>query len=768
MLILIVAEGPDKGRIYEWADDQTVIVGRESKDVRLSDGKASRQHARFKCEGGKWYVRDLASRHGTLVNRVRVSGKTPLADGDRVQIAQTQLVVARIPAEQAERAALMGEHANHYPAIPNQTGYRKFIPSASTAAALTAAVIAVGCSGWLTLSLTGAYQELQGNILASQSDLTTNITDAQRVATEAQTQATQAQLAMADRTDEVLSEVQALGASSTPVLNEILASIQDQDGDTEQLDEIRQALIDLQNTSQPALDAILARVESQSSQWMTLAEVRDVMVRQQEETANLLPELQALAVATRDNEQSLATLRETIEKVQARPDLDAKILDQLEATVAELRARPTTDQIARGVRQALAKEQNKTDSLLRKIETRLADSSSPEAQDLIAPLREALAAQTQATEQLVNQAFDQQRTQSVTQLAEIKTFIQSQSGESATALRDVVNQLDSQSDLESLLASVQEIKAGSIDEESMALLRDLTTKLETAPTTEQLASAVAEVVAGQLSTTHPLLEEIAGALDDSAEQTQAGQALLEQVRLALVAQQENDVRLDQIYDLLAATEGGSDSDALKQVLREIRTKSIAGMDELRSTIRREVQAGLTEQRLATARDLRPAPTVALTLPDEVEPVEVPLTTDPVNTVTPGADAIAMASPQDKDTFRVQQEPTKRDELTEVEQAYRLAFQTGKPITLGGGSIDPKTGKVKPGRTLDPSAAKAAGITDWRDWYLMDDFAERMRLQQQAVKYHNARNDENRVFGIPSGAPKAIESIVPSRRDGNGG
>ncbi len=27
MLILIVAQGPDKGRIYEWADDDGLVVG---------------------------------------------------------------------------------------------------------------------------------------------------------------------------------------------------------------------------------------------------------------------------------------------------------------------------------------------------------------------------------------------------------------------------------------------------------------------------------------------------------------------------------------------------------------------------------------------------------------------------------------------------------------------------------------------------------------------------------------------------------------------
>ncbi len=749
MLILIVAEGPDKGRIYEWTDDQTVIVGRESKDLRLSDGKASRQHARFKCEGGKWYVRDLASRHGTFVNKIRTEGKTPLADGDRVQIARTQLVVARVPAEQAERVALIGDHNTHDPSRQSLPGSRRFIPRASTAAAMAAAVFAVGCSAWLYQNTTDANLKLREDLLASQAGMTAELTQSQLAATDAQTRATQAQLAMADRTDEVLSEVQALGASSTPMLNDILASIQAQGGDIEQLGEIRQALVDIQSTNQPTLDAILARVESQSSQWMTLAEVRDVMMRQQADTASLLPELQSLALATRANEQSLDTLRQAIEQVQASPNLDAKVLDQLEATVAELRARPSIDQIADGVRQALAKEQGKTDALLSQIETRLA--ASPDVQELIAPLREALTSQAQATEQLVTQAFDQQRTQTDEQITELKTLIQSQSGETATALRDVVEQLGDHGDLDAVLASVKQIQAGSNDAESMALLRELTTKLESAPTTEQLADAVAKVVTGQLDSTRPLLEQIASSLDDSAKQSEAGQTLLEQVRLALLAQQENDARLDQIYDLLASADTGTDNDALRQVLREIRTKSIAGMDELRSTIRREVQAGLSEHRLAGVRDTRAAPSLALTLPDVVEPVSVSsYTAEVVAPSTPG-DIVAMATPQGQDIIRVQQDtPKQGNALTDVEQAYRLAFMTGKPITLGGGSVNAQTGKATIGRTLDPSAAKAAGITDWRDWYLMDDFAERMRLQQQAVKYHNGRQG-NGIIGIPARA-----------------
>ncbi len=752
MLILIVAEGPDKGRIYEWADGQTVIVGRESKDLRLSDGKASRQHARFKCEGGKWYVRDLASRHGTLVNKIKTEGKTALNDGDRVQIGRTHLVVARVPAEQAERVALLGGQPAVGDSWAGTPTYRRFIPRASTAAAVAAAAFAVGCSGWLYMNTTDANLKLREDLLASQSDAT----GAQLAATEAQTRAAQSQLAMADRTDEIFNEVQALSSSSTPVLNDILASVQSQNGNNEQLDEISLALAELHDTSQPTLDAILARVESQSSQWMTLAEVRDVMKRQQADTAELLPELQAVALATRANEQTLDVLRQQIEQAQARPDLDGKVLDELEAVVAELQARPTLDQVVTGVRRALAQEQQKTDALLNRIEDRLA--KRPGTQELIAPLRQALTSQAQATEQLVAQAFEQ-RDQTTKQLAELKTLVQSQPGETVTALGGVAGQINDHGDLDAVLAAVKQIEAGAGDTEAMDLLRELALKLESAPTSQQLAEAVALAVTDQLDATRPMLEQIASSLESSAQQDETGQVLLEQVRLALQAQSETDARLDQIYDLLASSNNsGADNDALRQVLAEIRTKSIAGMDELRSTISREIQAGLTEQRLAGMRDPRMTPSIA----------HAPIATESagISIPTRSTDTLAMATPQVRDTIRVDQEtPVSSNVLTDVEQAYRIAFKTGKPITLGGGSVDAETGMVTKGRTLDPTAAMAAGITDWRDWYLMDDFAERMRLQQQAVKYHNDRHGKLDIIGIPDSASESNGDLTPQRGSG---
>ena len=736
MLILIVAEGPDKGRIYEWSDEQTVIVGRESKDLRLSDSKASRQHARFKCEGGKWYVRDLASRHGTLVNKVRLQGKTQLNYGDRIRIGQTELVVARMPVEQLERATLLGDQPSKGQAwrdLPRDSKW--YLPRPTTAAAMAAATFAIGCSAWMVLSTSDANQSLRSDLLASQD----RATDAQLAAVDAQTKATESQLAISDRTNQILDEVMTLGSNITPVIHETLASVKTQQQNTEVLNDINQALAQMHSSSMTTLDTILAGIESQSAQWHTLSQLQDALAQQNSDAARVLPELQAVAATAQANESTLSEIKQQIELAQARPDLSAEVLDQLEAVAAELKDRPTLDEVTQGVRTALAREQAQTDKLLARIEKQL--SGRPDSQALIEPLREALAAQSEATEQMITQAFNQQ-TVSADQVDELKSLIQAQPDETATALRDVIGELDHNIDLAPVLTAIENIQTGSADSESIALLNELSAKLQSGPSSEQLAQAVTQAVTEQLNTTRPLLEQIAGTLDATVDQSQTSAELIEQLRLALLAQEAADTRLDQIYDMLASAEAGSDSSALRQVLREIRTKSIAGMDEMRSTIRREIQAGFTDQRLAMGR------TTDLPLLDDDEPID-PMPSNDSEMVTHNNDqALAMAANDVTPDVSVS---TNDDGLTDVEHAYCLAFKTGKPITLGGGGIDPETGLVKQGRTIDPASAKAAGVTDWRDWYLMDDFAERMRLQQQAIQYHDHQRSNPSLLSIPDGA-----------------
>lgn len=66
---------------------QEVVVGRSTDcDVTLPDDPfVSTKHARFFRDGDTWYVEDLGSTNGTLVNAVRISAPQTLRIDDRVQ-----------------------------------------------------------------------------------------------------------------------------------------------------------------------------------------------------------------------------------------------------------------------------------------------------------------------------------------------------------------------------------------------------------------------------------------------------------------------------------------------------------------------------------------------------------------------------------------------------------------------------------------------------------------------------------------------------------
>ncbi len=63
------------------------VMGRDKAcDVFLDDKQASRQHARVFSDGRQFYVEDLASRNGTLVNGGKIQGRYPIQHGDEIRI----------------------------------------------------------------------------------------------------------------------------------------------------------------------------------------------------------------------------------------------------------------------------------------------------------------------------------------------------------------------------------------------------------------------------------------------------------------------------------------------------------------------------------------------------------------------------------------------------------------------------------------------------------------------------------------------------------
>lgn len=65
-------------------------VGRSKEaDVRIDDRYASSVHARVFSREGRFYVEDMNSTNGTLLNGATLRGEAELIDGDTVQIGDT-------------------------------------------------------------------------------------------------------------------------------------------------------------------------------------------------------------------------------------------------------------------------------------------------------------------------------------------------------------------------------------------------------------------------------------------------------------------------------------------------------------------------------------------------------------------------------------------------------------------------------------------------------------------------------------------------------
>jgi FHA domain-containing protein len=66
-------------------------VGRSKEsDVQIEDRYASSLHARVFPREGRYFVEDMSSTNGTLLNGATLKGEAELVDGDTVQIGDTE------------------------------------------------------------------------------------------------------------------------------------------------------------------------------------------------------------------------------------------------------------------------------------------------------------------------------------------------------------------------------------------------------------------------------------------------------------------------------------------------------------------------------------------------------------------------------------------------------------------------------------------------------------------------------------------------------
>ncbi|MBX3412843.1 MAG: SpoIIE family protein phosphatase [Pirellulales bacterium] len=86
MAVLKVLKGLNPGQVFSLDDERSVLGRHPDCTIVLDEGAVSRQHAQIVRVGEDFFVEDLHSRNGTLLNGALVEGRQLLSDTDKVKI----------------------------------------------------------------------------------------------------------------------------------------------------------------------------------------------------------------------------------------------------------------------------------------------------------------------------------------------------------------------------------------------------------------------------------------------------------------------------------------------------------------------------------------------------------------------------------------------------------------------------------------------------------------------------------------------------------
>lgn len=113
MPLLIVEKGPDRGQNIPYGPTP-LIVGRGAKATfKLNDPSASREHFKIFLQGDSYYIEDMSSLNGTVVNGQALEGPVAIEDGTQINIGETSFTwseVAQIENDPLINQKLAGYH----------------------------------------------------------------------------------------------------------------------------------------------------------------------------------------------------------------------------------------------------------------------------------------------------------------------------------------------------------------------------------------------------------------------------------------------------------------------------------------------------------------------------------------------------------------------------------------------------------------------------------------------------------------------------------
>lgn len=88
MAIIKIISGAQAGQCFELARSQTMVGRHSDCNIVLPSSAVSRVHARIVQERGGYYIEDLRSSNGTVINGQMLSGRKRLESGDRLEFGE--------------------------------------------------------------------------------------------------------------------------------------------------------------------------------------------------------------------------------------------------------------------------------------------------------------------------------------------------------------------------------------------------------------------------------------------------------------------------------------------------------------------------------------------------------------------------------------------------------------------------------------------------------------------------------------------------------
>jgi hypothetical protein len=95
VLKLYILNGPQRGRSFDLETDTTLLGRSHENHIQIRDKGASRQHLKIHRKNGQFFVEDLNTSNGTLLNGERIipGEKLEVGEGHPITIGKTLIVL---------------------------------------------------------------------------------------------------------------------------------------------------------------------------------------------------------------------------------------------------------------------------------------------------------------------------------------------------------------------------------------------------------------------------------------------------------------------------------------------------------------------------------------------------------------------------------------------------------------------------------------------------------------------------------------------------